>query len=44
VVGRPEPRASGRLEPERITTRVVSFHDAPDALAEPFTKLVMTPA
>jgi alcohol dehydrogenase len=36
--------ASGKLEPERITTRVVSFDEAPDALAEPYTKLVMTPA
>jgi alcohol dehydrogenase len=35
--------ASGKLEPERITTRVVSFDDAADALAEPYTKLVMTP-
>jgi alcohol dehydrogenase len=36
--------AGGKLEPERITTRVVSFEDAPDALAEPYTKLVMVPA
>jgi alcohol dehydrogenase len=36
--------ASGRLEPERITTGVVSFEDAADALAEPYTKLVMTPS
>ncbi len=36
--------AKGRLEPERITTRVVSFDDAPEALAEPYTKLVMVPA
>jgi alcohol dehydrogenase len=36
--------ASGRLAPERITTSVVSFDDAPDALAEPYTKLVMTPS
>jgi threonine dehydrogenase-like Zn-dependent dehydrogenase len=35
--------ASGKLAPERITTRVVSFGDAPDALAEPYTKLVMVP-
>jgi len=36
--------ANGKVKPERITTRVVSFDDAPDALAEPYTKLVMVPA
>ena len=33
----------GRLEPERVTSAVVSFDDAPDALADPPTKLVLTP-
>lgn len=36
--------AAGKLKPERITTRVVSFDDAPAALAEPYTKLVMKPS
>lgn len=35
--------ASGKLAPERITTRVVSFGDAADALAERYNKLVMVP-
>ena len=35
--------ASGRLEPERVTSAVVSFGDAPDALADPPTKLVLVP-
>jgi alcohol dehydrogenase len=36
--------ASGKLQPERITTRVVRFDDAAEALGEPYTKLVMTPS
>jgi threonine dehydrogenase-like Zn-dependent dehydrogenase len=35
--------AAGKLEPERITTRVVSFGEAPEALTERYTKLVMVP-
>jgi threonine dehydrogenase-like Zn-dependent dehydrogenase len=34
--------ASGAFDPRPIETAVVSFGDAPDALAEPFTKLVLT--
>jgi threonine dehydrogenase-like Zn-dependent dehydrogenase len=33
--------ADGRLEPERVTSAVVGFDDAPDALADPPTKLVL---
>ena len=32
---------AGRLEPERVTSAVVPFDDAPEALAEPPTKLVL---
>jgi alcohol dehydrogenase len=35
--------ADGRLEPQRVTSAVVGFDDAPDALADPPTKLVLTP-
>jgi threonine dehydrogenase-like Zn-dependent dehydrogenase len=35
--------AAGRLEPERVTSAVVAFDDAPDALADPPTKLILTP-
>jgi threonine dehydrogenase-like Zn-dependent dehydrogenase len=35
---------SGRLHPERITTRVVPFTDAAEALNAPFTKLVLVPS
>ena len=34
--------ADGRLEPQRVTSAVVGFDDAPDALADPPTKLVLT--
>ena len=34
---------AGRLAPERVTSAVVGFDDAPDALADPPTKLVLTP-
>lgn len=34
---------SGRLHPERVTTAVVGWSKALDALARPFTKLVMVP-
>ena len=34
--------ADGRLEPQRVTSAVVPFDDAPDALADPPTKLVLT--
>jgi len=53
VTGRPSARpaiphilqlvADGRLHPERITTSVVGWGDAVDALGEPLTKLVMVP-
>ncbi len=33
--------AEGRLRPERVTDRVVAWDDAPDALLEPHTKLVI---
>jgi threonine dehydrogenase-like Zn-dependent dehydrogenase len=33
---------AGSLEPQRVTSAVVSFDDAPDALADPPTKLVLT--
>ena len=35
--------ADGRLEPQRVTSAVIGFDDAPDALADPPTKLVLTP-
>ena len=34
---------AGRLEPQRVTSAVVGFDDAPDALADPPTKLVLVP-
>jgi alcohol dehydrogenase len=34
--------ASGRLDPALVTSRVVGFDDAPDALTDPPTKLVLT--
>ncbi len=34
--------AAGRLDPALVTSAVVSFDDAPDALAEPPTKLILT--
>ena len=33
--------ATGRLEPERVTSAVVGFDDAADALADPPTKLIL---
>jgi alcohol dehydrogenase len=33
----------GRLDPARVTSAVVSFDDAPAALADPPTKLVLVP-
>ncbi len=54
VTGRPAARASmpkvldlvaqGIVRPELVTSRVVSFDDAADALLDPGTKLVMVPA
>jgi threonine dehydrogenase-like Zn-dependent dehydrogenase len=54
VTGRPAARAtmpkvldlvaSGVVRPELVTSRVVSFDDAPEALLEGGTKLVMVPA
>jgi alcohol dehydrogenase len=54
ITGRPSARttmphvldlvASGLIQPERVTSRVVSFDDAPEALLEGETKLVMVPA
>lgn len=35
--------AAGRLSPEVVTTKVVGWDDAAEALNEPFTKLVMVP-
>jgi alcohol dehydrogenase len=35
--------AAGRLDPALVTSAVVGFDDAPAALAEPPTKLVLTP-
>ncbi len=37
-----EAITAGRLDPSLVTSEVVSFDDAPDALADPPTKLVMT--
>ena len=34
---------AGRLEPQRVTSAVVGFDDAVDALADPPTKLVLVP-
>lgn len=34
---------SGRLQPEKVTTQVVSWDEAPAALLEPVDKLVMVP-
>jgi alcohol dehydrogenase len=31
----------GRLDPSEVTSRVVSFEEAPDALADPPTKLIV---
>jgi hypothetical protein len=36
--------ASGVIKPERVTNRVVSFDEAPEALLESNIKLVMVPA
>jgi alcohol dehydrogenase len=33
--------AAGRLEPQRVTSAVVGFDDAVEALADPPTKLVL---
>jgi threonine dehydrogenase-like Zn-dependent dehydrogenase len=54
VTGRPSARvsmprvlelmAAGTVRPELITSKVVSFEDAPEALLETHTKLVMVPA
>lgn len=35
--------ADGRLEPQAVTSAVVGFDDAPDALADPPTKLILVP-
>jgi alcohol dehydrogenase len=35
--------AAGKLAPERITTRVIGFAEAADALTDSYTKLVMVP-
>ena len=35
--------ASGRLDPAAVTSTVAAFEDAPDALRDPPTKLVLTP-
>ncbi|MDQ3935679.1 MAG: alcohol dehydrogenase, partial [Actinomycetota bacterium] len=35
--------ASGALDPATVTSAVVGFDDAPDALADPPTKLILTP-
>jgi threonine dehydrogenase-like Zn-dependent dehydrogenase len=37
-----ELAAAGRLRSEQVTSRVVSWDDAPDAVGEPETKLVVT--
>ena len=54
ITGRPSARtempgvldlvASGVIKPERVTSRVVSFDEAPEALLESNTKLVMVPS
>jgi threonine dehydrogenase-like Zn-dependent dehydrogenase len=54
ITGRPAARmvmpkvlglvASGTIRPELVTSRVVTFDEAPDALLESNTKLVMTPS
>jgi alcohol dehydrogenase len=35
--------AAGRLDPALVTSAVVGFDDAPEALADPPTKLVLVP-
>jgi threonine dehydrogenase-like Zn-dependent dehydrogenase len=37
-----ELTAAGGLHPDRITSKVVAWEDAPDAVAEPETKLIVT--
>ncbi len=37
-----ELAAAGQLHPERVTSRVVAWEDAPEAVGEPETKLVVT--
>jgi alcohol dehydrogenase len=54
ITGRPSARmvmpkvldmvASGVIKPELVTSRVATFDEAPDALLESNTKLVMVPA
>src|SRR4051794_4883719 len=54
ITGRPSARtvmpgvldlvASGVIKPELVTSKVVTFEDAPEALLEGVTKLVMTPS
>jgi threonine dehydrogenase-like Zn-dependent dehydrogenase len=39
-----ELMAAGTVRPELITSKVVSFEEAPEALLESHTKLVMVPA
>ncbi|HEX8054524.1 MAG TPA: hypothetical protein VF517_16165, partial [Thermoleophilaceae bacterium] len=34
---------AGRLDPQPVTSAVVGFDDAPEALADPPTKLILTP-
>ncbi len=35
--------SSGRLDPAAVTSTVAAFADAPEALVDPPTKLVLTP-
>jgi len=35
--------SSGRLDPAAVTSTVAPFEQAPEALADPPTKLVLTP-
>jgi threonine dehydrogenase-like Zn-dependent dehydrogenase len=54
VTGRPSARmampkvlelvASGAVRPELVTSQVATFDEAPEALLEPNTKLVMVPS
>ena len=37
-----ERTAAGELHPERVTSRTVAWDDAPDAVGEPETKLIVT--
>jgi alcohol dehydrogenase len=37
-----ELTAAGGLHPDRVTSKVVAWEDAPDAVAEPETKLIVT--